>query len=194
MAKPAQNSSGPDPRDPVSLLEAVRQGADADTINRLIDDGARVNAADGDGWRPLHMAAQVGHTEAARILLDRGAEVDAPDKKGVTALALARDRKDKAMESLLRRFGARAKEARALSSSARAAAIAKATTGVAGVALAIGGRVFTVAAGFIAAGTAGGLHGVHKVDLAVRGLRSARSSISRSMRKLGGHSLGSRER
>ena len=35
-----------------------------------------------DGWTALHCAARGGHTELARLLLDRGADVNSQDKVG----------------------------------------------------------------------------------------------------------------
>ncbi|CAK7243968.1 MAG: hypothetical protein STHCBS139747_005501 [Sporothrix thermara] len=48
-----------------------------------------VDARDGQGCAPLHVAAEAGATEAARRLLQRGAEVDAVDDFGRTPLHMA---------------------------------------------------------------------------------------------------------
>jgi uncharacterized protein len=45
--------------------------------------------ADRLGFTPLHLAAQEGSKEAARILLDHGAEIDRPNSFGNTALFVA---------------------------------------------------------------------------------------------------------
>jgi ankyrin repeat protein len=39
-----------------------------------------------DGWTPLHWAAHKGYLEVAKILLARGADVNAKDKDGKTPL------------------------------------------------------------------------------------------------------------
>jgi ankyrin repeat protein len=41
---------------------------------------------DDEGWTPLHFAAQGNAAEAARLLLDAGAQVDARDSTGHTPL------------------------------------------------------------------------------------------------------------
>ena len=38
----------------------------------LLDHGAKVNAATDEGHTALHIAAENGHIEAVKILLDRG--------------------------------------------------------------------------------------------------------------------------
>jgi ankyrin repeat protein len=42
-----------------------------------------VNAYAPDGWTPLHLASFFGHTDAARILLDSGADVRAVSENGL---------------------------------------------------------------------------------------------------------------
>ena len=59
----------------VALYEAASEG-DVDSIVKLLDAGANVNAAiSGDG-SPLIGAARGGHLDAVRLLIDRGAHVD----------------------------------------------------------------------------------------------------------------------
>jgi uncharacterized protein len=61
----------------VSLFEASAVGL-ADRVREHLDgDPALVNAYSHDGWTPLHLASFFGHEEVARILLDRGADVNA---------------------------------------------------------------------------------------------------------------------
>ena len=42
-----------------------------------LDAGADVNAGDEDGWTALHRAASNGHTHVVKLLVLRGANVDA---------------------------------------------------------------------------------------------------------------------
>uniref|UniRef100_A0A8C5DZT8 Ankyrin repeat and kinase domain containing 1 n=1 Tax=Gouania willdenowi TaxID=441366 RepID=A0A8C5DZT8_GOUWI len=51
-----------------------------DIISLLWDYGANVSQGDEDQWMPLHFAAQNGDDKIVRILLDRGAVVDAREK------------------------------------------------------------------------------------------------------------------
>jgi uncharacterized protein len=64
-----------------SLLDAVRQG-DLDTIRALVQSGADVNAAEGDGMTALHWAAEGNHAQGAQILIYAGARLDARTRIG----------------------------------------------------------------------------------------------------------------
>ena len=63
------------------LLEAARDEA-AEVVRALVRDGADVNAARGDGMTALHFAAERGHADVARALIDAGAAVDAGTRIG----------------------------------------------------------------------------------------------------------------
>jgi len=67
------------------LHDAVRTGSE-DTVRRLIDAGADVNAVDEDGRTPLHDAARTSSGYTIRKLIDAGADVNAVDKDGRTPL------------------------------------------------------------------------------------------------------------
>lgn len=82
------NTNGPIGRTP--LHTAVNHSAPdggLDIVIMLIEKGAQLNAFDSDeSWRtgsvgrtPLHYAAEDGYTAVARLLLDRGANVNMPD-------------------------------------------------------------------------------------------------------------------
>lgn len=75
------------PRNP--LARAVSQGDLAETT-RLLGDGAQVNEPLGDdGSTLLSTAALYGQLEVARLLLERGAKVDATNRDGNTPLHIA---------------------------------------------------------------------------------------------------------
>jgi len=69
--------------------EAARAG-DMATLEALLEqDPELVNAADERGRTPLHYAAGFGREEAVRLLLQRGADINAADAAGVSAVDFA---------------------------------------------------------------------------------------------------------
>ncbi|MCB9493450.1 MAG: ankyrin repeat domain-containing protein [Epsilonproteobacteria bacterium] len=59
-------------------------------MEKLIKQGAQIEAiVDSDGQTPLHCAAENGQTSAIKILLDRGANINAQENEGRTSLHLA---------------------------------------------------------------------------------------------------------
>ena len=83
--------------DETALYIASRHGC-ADIARQLISLGADLNAEcrtdmymypDKVKWTPLHVASCEGKTPVARILLEHGANPNAPDNLGATALHLA---------------------------------------------------------------------------------------------------------
>jgi len=72
------------------LMRAVSQdifGTPALVSRLLIDRGAEVNAKMTGGWTALMLAAQMGHTDCVRLLLEHGADVNERSVyNGVTAL------------------------------------------------------------------------------------------------------------
>src|SRR5690606_37629328 len=67
------------------LIQAGRRDAAID----LLEQGADVNAAQGDGTTPLHWAAYRLDLELTRVLLERGAEPNAKNLFGAAPLAEA---------------------------------------------------------------------------------------------------------
>ena len=69
----------------------------------LLERGAKVNRA---GWSPLHYAAAGGSADIARILLDRGAALNARAPGGLTPLMMAAREGQESTVSLLLDAGA----------------------------------------------------------------------------------------
>eukprot|EP01046_Picozoa_sp_COSAG06_P013609 COSAG06_NODE_827_length_12062_cov_46.356182_7_plen_440_part_00 len=86
------------------LHDAARAG-DTAAIDRLVREGAEVNAVDGYlyGNTPLHYAAREGHAEAVEALARAGAELNAVNRAGDTPLhRAAREGHAEAVEALAR--------------------------------------------------------------------------------------------
>ena len=77
--------AAPSPEAPIvditDMTEAVRRG-DAEAVRSLLDQGADVNAAPGDGMTALHWAAERGHAEVAELLISASADVEAKTRIG----------------------------------------------------------------------------------------------------------------
>lgn len=88
LAHPATRVDATTPADETPLMMAAMRG-NAEWAQRLLDRGAALNRA---GWTPLHYAASgTSGTSAAvvKLLLDRGAAIDAPSPNRSTALMMA---------------------------------------------------------------------------------------------------------
>ena len=72
------------------LLDAARAG-DSAGVEAAITAGADINTITTDGWEftALMWAATNGHTDIVKLLLDRGADIDAVYRDGNNALTLA---------------------------------------------------------------------------------------------------------
>lgn len=89
----------------VALIEAVR-ARDHARARALIEEGAHLDAPQGDGATALHWAAHQDDARAARLLLGAGANARAADDHGVTPLSLACLNGSAAMVALLLEAGA----------------------------------------------------------------------------------------
>lgn len=80
--------------------------ASAEVLDLLLAWGADIDARDGKGQTPLHLAVAMGWTEAVPLLVSRGAKLETTDDEGQTPLRLAVDRKHPEIEEVLRAAGA----------------------------------------------------------------------------------------
>ena len=67
-------------------LHTAAKVDDVVTIRRLAAEGADVNVRDVVGTRPLHAAALNGNLDAARVLVEVGAELEASTDNGARPL------------------------------------------------------------------------------------------------------------
>lgn len=58
------------------LIVAIRSGWDVVLIEMLVEKGADLNPTSSNAWTPLHFAAMHGSLDVARLLLERGADVN----------------------------------------------------------------------------------------------------------------------
>jgi ankyrin repeat protein len=87
-------------------LRAAAEGGSAAIVGLLLDKGLDPAAADRFGWTPLHYAARDGRTDAAKILIAKGAPLNVRTIMGQTAYNIATERKMKTVTSLLAGKGA----------------------------------------------------------------------------------------
>jgi uncharacterized RDD family membrane protein YckC len=74
---------------------------DAGTVNDLLAFGKWPDKADSTGMTPLMIAVSLGQAEIAQALLKAGADPQRVGPGGVTAISIARERKDAALLGLL---------------------------------------------------------------------------------------------
>jgi ankyrin repeat protein len=93
---------------PTTPLVELASTHRTDSVRALLDAGAQVDEADGDGITILSWAAIANRVEMARLLIQRGADVNHVDKKGMTPLLYAAsiDFGNSAMIDLLLQSGA----------------------------------------------------------------------------------------
>lgn len=74
---------------------------DYDEVERLIIEGADVNAKDKYGWTPILWASYTGCTEIVRLLLEHGSDITHKNNVGVTALDYAKRENNPEIVALL---------------------------------------------------------------------------------------------
>jgi len=75
---------------PPSPLAGAARAGDLSAIRRLVQAGADLNEASGvNDWTPLHHAIHKNQPGSVRLLLELGADVNAPSPQGVTPLMMA---------------------------------------------------------------------------------------------------------
>ncbi len=89
------------PEETALLAEWAKVG-DALAVQRMLEQGACVEAVSADGTTALMLASSAGHLEVARLLLAHNAQVNAANHDGETALHYAvRDNKPEIVTLLL---------------------------------------------------------------------------------------------
>ncbi|MDR0276184.1 MAG: ankyrin repeat domain-containing protein [Burkholderiaceae bacterium] len=85
LADPRLNPNLLTPTNESALMMAALKGQ-LDIARTLIAKGAAINKT---GWTPLHYAATGGYTQIMSLLIERGAQLDAPSPNGTTPLMMA---------------------------------------------------------------------------------------------------------
>jgi len=88
-----------------NLLDCAQLG-NVDGLCRELDRGARIEAADNNGWTALILAAIWGHDKVVQLLLDRGAQIEAANNGKTILMFAAEIGEEKVVQVLLDR-GAR---------------------------------------------------------------------------------------
>ena len=77
--------------EPGNILIAAAFDGDVRKIRSALDNRVDINVQTVRGYTPLMLAAVMGHSEAVKLLVERGADVNIRDNFGNNVVALARD-------------------------------------------------------------------------------------------------------
>ena len=87
-------------------LQNAAGGGKLKKVESLIKRGANVNAQDGLGYAPLHLAAVYGHDDIVKVLLEKGSLVEIKNENEATPLLLAAGQNNERVIKLLFAHGA----------------------------------------------------------------------------------------
>ena len=88
------------------LVLASSKSACTEIVRVLLEGGAKVNESE-TGFTPLHAAAFTGSLETVKLLVSRGANVNARNSAKQTPLALAKKRTSEEIQKYLIAHGAK---------------------------------------------------------------------------------------
>ena len=80
-----------DPPPGTEFLVWSAKNGELDGVVQALADGVPVDAMNKNGWNALHVAAQNGHTQVVRALIEAGADVNIQFNKAWSPLAFAAD-------------------------------------------------------------------------------------------------------
>jgi ankyrin repeat protein len=90
-----------------ALIIAAAEG-DTNKVKEMLSQGVSVETRDLDvGLTPLGHAAWFGHIDTSKLLIERGADVNAKKSDGTSVLMLATMRNHQDVAEMLRRAGAK---------------------------------------------------------------------------------------
>jgi ankyrin repeat protein len=73
----------------ISIFDAAKGGNTSDVRNYIIKNGIKINTKDGKGNTALMIAANHGHAETVKMLIDANSDINIRNTNGETALTLA---------------------------------------------------------------------------------------------------------
>lgn len=89
-----------------NIVEAIRKD-DAKEVADFMCNGVDVNAPDGYGSTPLHLAIEKGNIELVELLISRGADINCRNNKGWMPIKIAKEAGCREIVCLLAKLGAK---------------------------------------------------------------------------------------